>query len=72
MRFISGVAIGIIGTVTGTIVAVIVPAQYHGRGIAYFSMSTALALCFGPFIGIALLGSLGYEASSRSARGSPA
>lgn len=61
MRFISGVAIGIIGTVTGTIVAVIVPAQYHGRGIAYFSMSTALALCFGPFIGIALLGSLGYE-----------
>ena len=61
VRFISGVAIGIIGTVTGTIVAVIVPAQYHGRGIAYFSMSTALALCFGPFIGIALLGSLGYE-----------
>ena len=61
VRFISGVAIGIIGTVTGTLVAVIVPAQYHGRGIAYFSMSTALALCFGPFIGIALLGSLGYE-----------
>lgn len=61
VRFVSGIAVGMIGTVTGTIVALIVPAQYHGRGIAYFSMSTALALCFGPFIGIALLGALGYE-----------
>lgn len=61
MRFVSGVAVGIVGTVTGTIVAVVVPSQFHGRGIAYFSMSTALALCFGPFIGIALVDTLGYE-----------
>ena len=61
VRFISGVAMGVIGTATGTYVATIVPRQFHGRGISYFSMSTALALCFGPFIGIALLGSLGYE-----------
>ena len=61
VRFVSGVAVGIVGTVTGTIVAVVVPTQFHGRGIAYFSMSTALALCFGPFIGIALVDSLGYE-----------
>ena len=61
VRFVSGVAVGIVGTVTGTIVAVVVPSRFHGRGIAYFSMSTALALCFGPFIGIALVDSLGYE-----------
>ena len=61
VRFISGVAMGVIGTATGTYVATIVPRQFHGRGISYFSMSTALALCFGPFIGIALLGALGYE-----------
>lgn len=61
VRFVSGVAVGIVGTVTGTIVAVVVPSQFHGRGIAYFSMSTALALCFGPFIGIALVDTLGYE-----------
>ncbi len=61
VRFISGVAMGVIGTATGTYVATIVPRQFHGRGISYFSMSTALALCFGPFIGIALLGSLGYD-----------
>lgn len=61
VRFISGVAIGVIGTATGTYVATIVPRQFHGRGISYFSMSTALALCFGPFIGIALIGSFGYD-----------
>lgn len=61
VRFISGVAMGVIGIATGTYVATIVPRQFHGRGISYFSMSTVLALCFGPFIGIALLGSLGYE-----------
>ena len=61
VRFISGVAMGVIGTATGTYVATIVPRQFHGRGISYFSMSTALALCFGPFIGIPLLGSLGYD-----------
>lgn len=61
VRFISGVAMGVIGTATGTYVATTVPRQFHGRGISYFSMSTALALCFGPFIGIALIGSLGYD-----------
>lgn len=61
VRFVSGVAVGIVGTVTGTIVAMVVPPQFHGRGIAYFSMSTALSLCFGPFIGIALVDTLGYE-----------
>ena len=61
VRFISGVAMGVIGTATGTYVATIVPRQFHGRGISYFSMSTALALCFGPFIGIALIDSLGYD-----------
>ncbi|HIU84675.1 MAG TPA: MFS transporter [Candidatus Aphodousia gallistercoris] len=61
VRFISGAAMGVIGTATGTYVATIVPREFHGRGIAYFSMSTALALCFGPFIGIALLDRLGYN-----------
>ena len=61
VRFISGISVGVVGTVTGTIVAVVVPPKFHGRGIAYFSMSTALALCFGPFIGIALLDSIGYR-----------
>lgn len=61
VRFLSGSAIGIIGTATGTIVPTIVRPSLHGRAIAYFSMSTALALCFGPFVGIALLDSVGYD-----------
>lgn len=60
VRFISGVAVGVIGTVTGSVVAVITPKPLLGRGISYFSMSTALSLCFGPFLGIAFLDSLGY------------
>ena len=61
IRFISGVAVGVIGTVTGSVVALITPRPLLGRGISYFSMSTALALCFGPFLGIAFLDILGYE-----------
>ncbi len=60
VRFFTGTATGIVGTVAGTLVAVITPKAYQGRGIAYYSMSTALALCFGPFVGIALLGSIGF------------
>jgi predicted MFS family arabinose efflux permease len=61
IRFTSGFAVGVIGTVTGTLVAVITPPKYQGRGISYFSMSTALSLCFGPFIGIAFLPFFGYR-----------
>ena len=60
IRFLSGAAVGIVGTVTGTLVALVTPKPYLARGIAYFSLSTALALCFGPFLGIALLPMIGY------------
>lgn len=61
IRFLSGIALGIMGTVAGTLIAVITPKAFQGRGIAYYSMSTALALCFGPYVGIAFVGRLGYE-----------
>ena len=61
VRFLSGSAIGIIGTVAGTLVAVITPKAFQGRGISYYSMSTALAICTGPFIGIAFVGEVGYS-----------
>ena len=55
VRFIGGVGIGCIGTVTGTLVTYIVPPHLHGRGINYFSLSTILALAFGPFLGLVLM-----------------
>lgn len=62
VRFLSGVGIGCIGTVTGTIVAYMVPPAKRGQGVSYFSMSTILALAVGPFLGITLLDSVGYDA----------
>ncbi|GHU08154.1 MFS transporter [Betaproteobacteria bacterium] len=55
VRFLSGVGVGCIGTVTATLVAYIIPAHLSGRGISYFSMSTILALALGPFLGIKLM-----------------
>ncbi len=61
VRFCSGIGIGCIGTVTGTLVAHIVPPQQHGAGINYFSLSTILALALGPFLGIFLMQFLPFE-----------
>lgn len=55
VRFLSGVGVGCIGTVTATLVAYIIPAHLSGQGISYFSMSTILALALGPFAGILLM-----------------
>lgn len=55
IRFIQGVAVGVIGTATGTIVAHILPNTRKGEGIGYFSLSNILATAIGPFIGILLM-----------------
>jgi len=55
VRFLSGVGIGCIGTVTGTLIVHIVPPHLHGQGINYFSCSTILALALGPFFGLQLM-----------------
>ena len=54
-RLAQGVAVGIIGTATGTIVAHILPSIRKGEGIGYFSLSAILATAIGPFIGILLM-----------------
>lgn len=59
-RFLTGVGIGIALTATGTFIACIVPHVHHGLGISVFSISTVLALAFGPFMGIILSGTIGY------------
>lgn len=60
VRFVSGAGVGCIGTVTGTLVAHIVPPNQRGLGISYFSLSTVVALAAGPFLGIFLLERLDY------------
>ena len=61
-RLVAGFGIGVAGTATGAIVAYVVPVRFHGLGIGIFSMSAALALALGPFLGISLAASYGYHA----------
>ncbi|WP_026565695.1 MFS transporter [Bacillus sp. UNC41MFS5] len=51
-RLLHGIAAGMVGTATGTIVAQIIPASRKAEGIGYFSMSATLATAIGPFIGL--------------------
>lgn len=50
-RLLHGIAGGMVGTATGTIVAQIIPTTRKAEGIGYFSMSATLATAIGPFIG---------------------
>lgn len=61
-RFFTGVGVGVIGTATGTIVAYVIPSEHRGFGVSLFSMSTALALALGPFLGIVIANTLDYAA----------
>lgn len=54
-RLLQGVAVGIVGTASGTIIAQIVPQTRKGEGIGYFSLSNILATAIGPFIGIMMM-----------------
>jgi len=54
-RLLQGIAVGLVGTATGTIIAQIVPANRRGEGIGYFSLSAILATAVGPYVGLLLL-----------------
>lgn len=60
-RFAFGCCIGVISTATGTIAAYSVPASQQGLGISLFSLSTALSLSLGPFIGLGLEQIYGFD-----------
>lgn len=61
-RLLQGIAVGIVGTASGTIIAQIVPKSRKGEGIGYYSLSAVLATAIGPLIGIQLMKlDSGYE-----------
>lgn len=59
-RFFGGVGVGCISTMTGTLVARIIPPARFGQGVSYFSMSTVLGLAIGPFFGLTLMELVSY------------
>ena len=69
LLFVQRLCMGIIGTATGTIVAYVVPHEHHGLGISLFSMSTALALALGPFLGIQIVARTSYAVLAQTCLG---
>jgi MFS family permease len=61
-RCLHGLGIGMVGTVTGTVVAKVVPMSQRGLGISYFSMSTILGMALGPFFGLLLMPKVSFNA----------
>lgn len=55
VRFLSGFGVGLVSTVTGTVVAYILPKDLMGTGISYYSLSTILATALGPFVGLLMM-----------------
>lgn len=62
VRLIQGVAIGLISTVTNTAVVLLFPKARTGEGIGYFSLSTILATAIGPFAGLLIEQTFGFNA----------
>jgi MFS family permease len=54
LRFIHGIGFGMATTITGTIIADIVPESRKGEGMGYFVMSSNLAMVLGPFIALTI------------------
>lgn len=55
IRFLNGMAYGIVSTATNTIIASCIPAKKRGEGINYYGLSTSLAAAVGPFLGMFLI-----------------
>jgi MFS family permease len=55
VRFLNGLAYGIISTATNTIITNCIPVKRRGEGINYYGLSTSLAAAIGPFLGMVLM-----------------
>lgn len=62
LRFIHGIGFGMATTITGTIIADVVPESRKGEGMGYFVMSSNLAIVAGPFIGLTIFRELNISA----------
>ncbi|MDR1781791.1 MAG: MFS transporter [Bacilli bacterium] len=61
VRFLQGLSVGLVGTVTNTIVVFIIPGSRRSEGISYFSMSTIIATAIGPFFSLLLIQYVDYS-----------
>lgn len=61
VRFIHGMAFGVATTVMPTVITDIIPIERRGEGISYFSLSPALSMAIGPFLGLFIMQHAGYN-----------
>ncbi|WP_026297024.1 MFS transporter [Paenibacillus daejeonensis] len=55
-----GIGFGMASTIIPTLVSRVIPGNRIGEGIAYFGLSTSLAMSMGPLIGLNVLDGLGF------------
>jgi MFS family permease len=60
LRFMHGMAVGLIATVTNTAVVFVLPPARKGEGIGYFTLSNIVATAIGPFFGLLIVHTAGY------------
>lgn len=56
LRFLHGIGFGMATTATGALVTDIIPDERRGEGMGYYSMFMSLAMVFGPFLGLSIIG----------------
>lgn len=61
IRFMHGISFGFMTTITGVIVADILPANRRGEGMGYFAMAMNIAVVAGPFIGLLLIQHVSFQ-----------
>ncbi|MDQ0252919.1 MFS family permease [Evansella vedderi] len=61
LRFMHGVAFGLLTTTTSTIAADILPVERKGEGLGYFTLFMNMAIVIGPFFGLTLIQLISFQ-----------
>ncbi|MDR1782227.1 MAG: MFS transporter [Bacilli bacterium] len=61
IRFIHGLASGLISSITNTSVVLLFDKKNQGEGIGYFSLSTIVAAAIGPFLGLFIVNTFNFQ-----------
>jgi MFS family permease len=61
LRFVHGIAWGMVSTSNSTVVVDIIPPERRGEGIGYFGLSMTIGMALGPVIGLAITNNISYE-----------
>lgn len=62
IRFLHGMSYGVASTAVSTITIALIPEERSGEGIGYFMLSSTLGAAIGPFFGMLLVNTAGYDA----------